>query len=87
MKEKLIRRLNKVKAFLDSSYTEKKEQQNSIKKVLKKLKQKQKSLEKELDNEKSKRRRAELQDEIAIIKERRKKGIQALQDLNGNASE
>ncbi|MGI0117097.1 hypothetical protein [Zooshikella sp. RANM57] len=87
MKEKLIRRLNKVKAFLDSSYAEQKEQANSIKKVLKKLKQKQKSLEKELDDEKSKSRRAELQDEIAIIKERRKKGIQALQDLNGKPSE
>ncbi|MBU2711245.1 hypothetical protein [Zooshikella harenae] len=87
MKEKLIRRLNKVKAFLDSSLVEQKEQANSIKKVLKKLKQKQKSLEKELNDEKSKRRRAELQDEIAIIKERRKKGIQALQDLNGKPSE
>lgn len=76
-KPKVKKLLKKVREFLDDDFKDQLKQADSMKKVLKKLKKRQKELEAKAASSSD----ADVQDQINIVKAQRKKGLDALKQL------
>ena len=79
--KKLTKLLKQVQTFLDDDLRSQKKHYDEVKETLKKLKKRSNALKKEIKRCKNDKERAQLEEEVAIIKLQRKKGIAILKDV------
>jgi len=82
---KLKKLLKKLNGYLQEDHQQKREKDEGLSKVLKKLKKKEMKLKRDIEDEKDETERKLLEQELLIVHGQREKGIAMLSEMRGRS--